>query len=296
MLTFICLGFSMNGRELVTHICFFLALPCGSFSLWLWSKNTFVKKDLMWLISTLVLGLCLISLDYIALYPTTIPKPYDFTRKRREQFLQLAKPPIGNTTKIRVACISGNERGCVTAGQFLLLLSEAGWPIEENRVFQMNPSIPSVGVSLASRPDDPTLPSLPPHLGRWHRENTSELSLALGFMGLGIRPSGSSDPSLSENNVGVYFGVEPESLEDIPKINLIALREGVLEGEITEIEKHDRNLANESEWNSQASDWLQLNVGRSAKRQFDQKSEEKEKQAYFSQVASDFLKQKLPTR
>jgi hypothetical protein len=217
--------------------------------------------------------------------PALSPKPYDISNERRRTFLQFAKPPLRNVNKVRIACLSWSERSCVAAGQFLLMLSEDGWTIDENRVFRMDEPVPSQGVSIVSVPEPG--PPQPPHLGRWHAMNLSEITLASAFVALGIAEGASGDPTLGEKTTGVYFAVEPESLA-FNKNNVVAMQLSKLKGEIDEIEQHPNadsraQLADELAWNHEAEAWLLANVGKSASLHLVQCPDEKAKVTYFEQ-------------
>jgi hypothetical protein len=93
----------------------------------------------------------------------------------------------------------------------LLLLSEAGWQIEQNKVFRLEPQIPIVGVSIAThtaagQPKE----ALPPHLGRWHLMDESHKSIYWAFHSIDIPVAGSSDDTLNDGTLGIYFGPEPK--------------------------------------------------------------------------------------
>jgi hypothetical protein len=93
----------------------------------------------------------------------------------------------------------------------LLLLSEAGWQIEENKVFRLEPQILIVGVAItthtpAGEPKEP----LPPHLGRWRLMDESYKSIYWAFRSLDIPVQGSTDDTLKDGTLGIYFGSEPK--------------------------------------------------------------------------------------
>ena len=91
------------------------------------------------------------------------------------------------------------------------MFSEAGWQIEGNQVFRLQPQIPIVGVAIATRtPPDEAKEPLPPHLGRWRLMDESHKTIFWVFHSLGIPVSGSSDESLKDGTLGIYFGSEPK--------------------------------------------------------------------------------------
>ena len=212
-------------------------------------------------------------------------RPYDLTDERRQEFLTLLKPPQ-KADKLRVGCIGWSERACIAAGQFLVLFSQAGWTIDENRVFRMDEAIPTEGVSIVSRPE-PGGP-LPPHLGRWHSLSLSELTLASAFTAMGVVENGSSDQSLADGIKGVYFGIEPQTLKFNKEI-LLALQMSKLQVEINTIEQQQiasdptTHAQEEADWNAEAEHWLRTNVSESAAFHFRECIEEKAKIDYFTQ-------------
>jgi hypothetical protein len=112
---------------------------------------------------------------------------------------------------VRIGCTSWSEKSYVAAGRFLLLFSEAGWQIEENKVFRMEPQIPIVGVAIATRTavDEPKEP-LPPHLGRWRLMDESHKTIYWAFHSTDIPVGGATDNTLKEGTLGIYFGSEPQ--------------------------------------------------------------------------------------
>ena len=103
----------------------------------------------------------------------------------------------------------------MAAGNFLRLLSDAGWDIDSDAVFRMQPSVPVEGVSIVSRGDDLVgLPKVPPHMGRWSRSDISYEILTAAFKLMGVPVYFSSDPTLQPGTTGVYFGPKPKL--DVP--------------------------------------------------------------------------------
>jgi len=114
-----------------------------------------------------------------------ISHPYDLTGERRKRFKALFKRSSDETDILRVGCLEGSDSACVAAGQFLVLLSEAGWKIDSNRVFKMQAQIPVSGVAIAALPQQPINPSLPPHLGMWQAEDRSQVKIGKAFIRMG---------------------------------------------------------------------------------------------------------------
>jgi hypothetical protein len=138
-----------------------------------------------------------------------IVHPYDLADERREKFKALLKPAPDETDTLRIGCLAGSDSACVVAGQFLILFSEAGWKIDSNRVFQMQPQIPVSGVVVATLPQQPAPPNLPPHLGVWQAADKSETKIVKAFtqMSVPVHPVGG--PDLPTGTLGVYFGPDP---------------------------------------------------------------------------------------
>ncbi len=189
-------------------------------------------------------------------------RPYDLTGTRRTEFLEQLRPPTGANT-LRIGCLEWSEHACVSAGQFLVLFSEAGWKIDQNKVFRLENPIPQEGVSIVSLPEPG--PAQPPHLGRWHKGDLTEATLCLGFMKMGLRPYGSSDPSLGSAITGVYFGPEPASLSVVEKREVQALQivKFVYEGNAI-----GTLPGEESKWDTEVQSWLKTNFGESASDKF----------------------------
>jgi len=136
---------------------------------------------------------------------------FELTEEKRNGFLKLLSAQTAPRDTVRIGCTSWSEKSCVAAGRFLLLLSEAGWQIEENKVFRMEPQIPIVGVAIATRTaaDEPKEP-LPPHLGRWRLMDESNKTIYWAFHSIDIPVGGATDNTLKEGTLGIYFGSEPQ--------------------------------------------------------------------------------------
>jgi hypothetical protein len=137
--------------------------------------------------------------------------PYELTYERKDRFLKSSSVMTAPRDTLRIGCTAWSEASCVAAGRFLLLLSEAGWQIEGNRVFRLEPQIPIVGVSIATHTSagEPNQP-LPPHLGRWRLMNESHKSIYWAFRSIDIPVASSSDNTLKDGTLGIYFGSEPK--------------------------------------------------------------------------------------
>jgi hypothetical protein len=143
----------------------------------------------------------------------TLPKAglFELTEEKRNGFLKLLSAQTAPRDTVRIGCTSWSEKSCVAAGRFLLLFSEAGWQIEENRVFRLEPLIPIVGVALATRAaaDEPKEP-LPPHLGRYRLMDESHKTIYWAFRWTDIPVVGTTDNTLKEGTLGIYFASEPQ--------------------------------------------------------------------------------------
>jgi len=142
---------------------------------------------------------------------TTNLHPYDLTGNRRKEFVKwLGKSQKGNKDVLRIGCTSWSEASCVAAGKFLILFSEAGWSIDLNRVFRMEPQIPIDGMAMVSGGEIPDFAkNLPPHLGFWKAMDPSQATIYQTFRHMKVPISFSTDASLPPNVLGIYFGPEP---------------------------------------------------------------------------------------
>jgi len=138
-----------------------------------------------------------------------VEHPYDLTGKRREKFKTLLEPAPDEIDTLRIGCLAGSDSACVAAGDFLILLSEAGWKIDSDKVFSMQAQIPVSGIAIAALPQQPRPSNLPPHLGIWQVGDKSETKLAQVFtqMSVPVHPVGG--PDLPAGTLGVYFGPDP---------------------------------------------------------------------------------------
>jgi hypothetical protein len=135
---------------------------------------------------------------------------YELSQEQRAFFLKQLSAQTAPRDTLRIGCTSWSESSCVAAGQFLLLFSEAGWQIEDNKVFRLEPQIPIVGVAIATRTRvGESKEPLPPHEGRWRKMDESHKTIYWAFSSLHIPVSGSTDETLRESALGIYFGSEP---------------------------------------------------------------------------------------
>jgi len=148
-----------------------------------------------------------------AMHKNPPQRPYDLTGPRREKFLRLlGKTQAEPRDIIRIGCISWSDAACVAAGRFLILFSEAGWTIDSNSVFRLEPQIPIDGMAMASHVDIVgDAKKLPPHLGTWQKMDPSQVTIWWAFKEMGIPVSFSGDTSLPAGTLGIYFGPEPQS-------------------------------------------------------------------------------------
>ena len=139
-----------------------------------------------------------------------VPKgTYQLTEEQRTLFRKQVSAQTAPRETLRIGCTDWSETSCVAAGRFLLLLSEAGWQIEGNKVFRLEPQIPIVGVAIATNtPADEPKDPLPPHLGRWRLMDESHKTIYWAFHSLEIPVSGSTDDTLKNGVLGVHFGPE----------------------------------------------------------------------------------------
>lgn len=211
-------------KNLLEQVRKVLLLP--SWSQWLkWSlpsKQTTVST---------VVGVVGLGLTVYALLPSPPPAPpvkaYDLAESRRASFLELLR--IGQSSprdRIRVGCIPWSEASCIAAGNFLTLLSEAGWEIDGDSVFKVEPSVPVDGMTITSRGDDiANLPKLPPHLGRWSYMDRSQELISMAFRYMDNPVHSSSDPTLPPGTLGIYFGPEPALAQSLKPRDKAAVKE-----------------------------------------------------------------------
>ena len=175
---------------------------------------------------TLVGVVGLVLSIYMAI-PATVIDAYAVDGSSHDRYLELFRTgQFGQRDKLRIGCIEWSEASCVAAGNFLLLLSEAGWEIDSDAVFRMQPSVPVDGVSIVSRGDDLVgLPKVPPHMGHWSRPDVSQGVLTAAFELMGDPVHFSSDPTLQPGTIGVYFGPKPKLDTPIKQANEKVRRE-----------------------------------------------------------------------
>jgi hypothetical protein len=219
-------------------------------------------------------------------------RPYDLPDERRNEVLALlAPPPTANALK--VGCVGWSDRSCAAAGKFIVLLSQAGWTINENHVFRMDTAIPSEGVSIISLPEPG--PPQPPHLGRWHAMNASEVALMAAFAEMGLKYTGSSDASLPNGVTGVYFGPEPTELLKVDKGQLTywqAVKYISLLASIDQQNTGDKavRVQSEAQLNIDIENWLKVNFGKPDANRFHSLSGTEEEREFLGDMAVKITK------
>lgn len=138
-------------------------------------------------------------------------KAYDLSQDRGYELLKILEIKQGEPRDtLRIGCVPWSEVACLAAGKFLILLSEAGWKIDSDQVYKVEPLIPVDGISITTRGDElANQETLPPHRGRWVKARPSEVVINMAFTQMGIPVRSSRDPSLPPDTLGVYFGPEP---------------------------------------------------------------------------------------
>ena len=136
---------------------------------------------------------------------------FELTKEKRDGYVKLLSAQTAPRDTVRIGCTSWSETSCVDAGRFLLSFSEAGWKIEGNKVFRLEPQIPIVGVAIATRtPHDESKEPLPPHLGKWRKMDESHKTIYWAFHSIDLPVGGVTDDSLKDGTLGIYFGSEPK--------------------------------------------------------------------------------------
>jgi hypothetical protein len=198
----------------------FLATPLFWISLWEIIKNIrhVLRRRMTFVASCLAVTLGLLTL-FVHLAPKSdAPQqppihPYDLSEERRKQLLGLlSKPQSDPRETLRIGCISWSEESCIAAGKFLIVFSEAGWLIENKKIFREEPAVPIEGAAIVSRmseADFKKTQALPPHEGIWQKMDASQQTIYWALRALQVPVGFSSDQSLPSGTIGVYFGPEP---------------------------------------------------------------------------------------
>jgi hypothetical protein len=195
----------------------FAAAPFFWFSLWevIKSIDNLLRRSVILGGSCVLIALGLLEL-FLYLSPKPVValiRPYDLSNDRRKQLLDmLSKAQSEPRESLRIGCTSWSEESCIAAGKFLLVFSEAGWSIEDKKVFRFEPSVPIEGAAIISRMSDADFKkaqALPPHLGLWEKMDASQQTIYWAFRALQIPEGSGSDQSLPSGTIGVYFGPEP---------------------------------------------------------------------------------------
>lgn len=185
-------------------------------------------------------------------------RPYDLSEPRREYFLELLKTKqFEPRDTVRIGCISWSDASCVAAGKFLILFSEAGWKVDSDRVYRMDPDIPVEGMAIASSNSHINQVKLPPHRGLWKVMSASQSVINMAFTQMEIPVSSVEDDSLPPKTIGIYFGPEPSSRPSI-SVEHKTIRKQIIRlvSEVAEVED-----VCAVELNSQCKNmWAQWNV------------------------------------
>lgn len=170
------------------------------------------------LAATVLLGLIGIP-QIISQWRGENPRPYDLGQGRGEKLLEMLRAPQKEPRDIlRIGCVAWSDESCVAAGNFLMVFSEAGWSIEDKKVFREEPGIEGDGVFVVTHTSDEDfkkMQTLPPYLGIWQPMDASYETLFRALNAIGLLPKSSTDQSLPNGTIGIYFGPEPKELRSV---------------------------------------------------------------------------------
>lgn len=222
-------------------------------------------------------------------------RPYDLPDERRNELVALLAAPPAGANVLRIGCVPWSDRACAGAGKFLIILSQAGWKIDENKVFRVDNAIPIEGVSVTERPEPgtPTTPQ-PPHLGRWQKMGLTDITFMTALTAMGLKYNGSSDASLPDGTTGVYFGPEPSALIEVNKQNVLRWEATKYANEIEAVNQQPDSIMAKSfqkvQLNGEIENWLRTNVGKKAASHFHRIPGAKDQEKYLDNLGMQLLK------
>jgi hypothetical protein len=127
--------------------------------------------------------------------------------KERSAFEHPLKEQKAPREEIQFACPQDDETVCVYAAQFIDLFREAGWKVSSNQVERVVLAKPQAGIVLYKHGTG----QLDPNnwrSGLWVQMSASLRSVYRAFNSVGIEPDSAANPSLPENIITIYFGLE----------------------------------------------------------------------------------------
>ncbi|MGD1097070.1 MAG: hypothetical protein ABSB35_34420 [Bryobacteraceae bacterium] len=157
----------------------------------------------------------LVCVEYVATEKQKVPEilstPLSLTGSARSDFVTALRDyPITERYSVEVTCAQGSEASCTRAAQYLIALSEAGWPLKEPRNVRRIPplAVPPSGVTVVSHTDAAPNPNRPIHLGTFQPLNDSAAALYGAFQLVGITLQTQGDQGLPVKELILYFGPE----------------------------------------------------------------------------------------
>jgi hypothetical protein len=177
------------------------------------------KIGVIGVLATLIFGVVGLAFSVVE-WPRQPPlKAYETITSQREVFEKYVRvEPDMHPDRLRIACSQMSSDSCVTANLFAEMFSDAGWEIEGNKVFREEASLPVGGVSTVTNDRALAgLPSMPPGRGRWSSIDLSTEIVIAAFRLMDNPVGASSDPSLADGTLGVYFGPDTETKVTLSK-------------------------------------------------------------------------------
>ena len=159
-----------------------------------------------------ILILCGLAFGYVKLQPAIgnvsalIRQEKPLVGSDRASFVKVLDFDVGPRDKIQFACAEQDESACAKAARYLIAFSEANWPLEADTVRRMVLPLPTDGVVMVSRSQQPPGVSLPPHMGWWSSMDKSQQRILAAFGSMNIDLKGSADPNLAADALILYFG------------------------------------------------------------------------------------------
>lgn len=145
------------------------------------------------------------------------------TEEEKRKFVARLASQTEPRERIRLGCPVANEDICVQVTQFVDAFKRGHFIVENNRVDRITLAQPMAGVVLFKYTHPHEYDAQDPDQGRWIMMTNSLETIEGAFAEIGINSRTTADPTLPEDVIGVFFGIE--SQEPIERLDLKKLKQ-----------------------------------------------------------------------
>lgn len=132
------------------------------------------------------------------------------TDQQKRGFITVLASQTETHERIKIGCPLGNEEICISTTPFIEFFKRGHFVVENDRVDRIIPDKPIAGVVLFKYGHADKFDPQDPDQGKWVRYSKSLQTVEKAFASVGIKTTTVADEGLSQDVIGVFFGLEPE--------------------------------------------------------------------------------------